>query len=540
MFERDYFLKKYSIVLDPKQLPEEQILQMRTEFGVKGSESSGRPYIFISYAHRDSCLVLPAIKALQDKGYPVWYDAGIVTGVVWKDHIADKIRDAVLVIAFISENAVVSDNCIAEVDHAINLRVPILTVKLDQSEFTSGLNMYLSRKQEILAYTKPSGDAYIRELAGDSQIAEIVGNALAVYYEEKRLAEEEKARLRREAEEAREAERKREREEAEKRKRREKEIAELESRQQALTQEIGNLAAAKERNAKLAKALKREQSLRDMAERKLEGAQEQINLMIAAEKKRNEPERLSEVEKNAKDKMAMLYDLAKEYLYTQNFEDYSAALRICKADMAQLTKQYRGLEKDRQSYTNNILATMYHDARTLEKRSAIKAYAIYHALPEYYEDVKDRRNDTEEVAVERAKWISLISIVQYLVIHIFLVKSMFTLSAPLWADFLLFAGPMLIMMGIWWRCNQFWTKTVNFLSFEIKMYFVIALIACSVFALIIDPFIYPEMPAVLKILISIGGNGILNMLAIMVFWRVMRLQHGVDELDNFIDPFGEI
>lgn len=183
---------------------------------------------------------------------------------------------------------------------------------------------------------------------------------------------------------------------------------------------------------------------------------------------------------------------------------------------------------------------MYHDARTLETRSAIKAYAIYHALPEYYEDVKDRRNDTEEVAVERAKWISLISVVQYLVIHIFLVKSMFTLSAPLWADFLLFAGPMLIMMGIWWRCNQFWTKTVNFLSFEIKMYFVIALIACSVFALIIDPFIYPEMPAVLKILISIGGNGILNMLAIMVFWRVMRLQHGVDELDNFIDPFGEI
>lgn len=537
MFARDYFLKKYNIVLDPEQLPEEQILQMRTGFGVKESESGGRPYIFISYAHRDSCLVLPAIKALQDKGYPVWYDAGIVTGIAWRDYVVDKVRDAVLMITFVSQNAVASENCRTEVWHALEHHVPILAVKLDQSEFTLDVSQHLHHKQEFLVYPKRSGDVYIRELAGNSYIAEIAGKALAAYYEKKQLAEAEEAQLRRKAEEAKKAERKRKETGEQEQRRREKEIAELEIRYQALTQEIGNLAAAKERNDILAKLLKKEQSLRGAAERKLEGAQEQIDIMIAAEKKRNEPEQLSKEEKYAKEKLTKLYSQAKELLYTQKFEDYSTALRICKADMAQYTKQYRGLEKDRQSYINDILATMYHDARTLEKRSAIKSYAIYHALPAYYEDVKRRRNDAEDIVMKRAKWTSLVAVVQYLVIHILLVKSLFTLSMSLWADFLLFLGPMLIMMGIWWVCNHFWIKTDNPLGFEIKLYFALVLITCSVLAMIVDPFLYPEMSVILKILISMVGNGFLNIVAIGAFLVMIGSED--DASEDFIDPFGE-
>ena len=34
-------------------------------------------YIFFSYAHRDSATVLPMIEYMQEKGFRIWYDAGI-------------------------------------------------------------------------------------------------------------------------------------------------------------------------------------------------------------------------------------------------------------------------------------------------------------------------------------------------------------------------------------------------------------------------------------------------------------------------------
>jgi hypothetical protein len=36
-----------------------------------------KPYIFISYGHRDSALVYPELQRLYDLGYRLWYDEGI-------------------------------------------------------------------------------------------------------------------------------------------------------------------------------------------------------------------------------------------------------------------------------------------------------------------------------------------------------------------------------------------------------------------------------------------------------------------------------
>ena len=40
----------------------------------------GEPYIFISYAHKDTDRVMPILKALAAKGFRIWYDAGIEAG----------------------------------------------------------------------------------------------------------------------------------------------------------------------------------------------------------------------------------------------------------------------------------------------------------------------------------------------------------------------------------------------------------------------------------------------------------------------------
>ena len=66
----------------------------------KGSD----PYIFISYAHKNSDTVLPIISRLQKDGYRVWYDEGIHPGTQWDDVIAARLNDCRYIIAFISKN----------------------------------------------------------------------------------------------------------------------------------------------------------------------------------------------------------------------------------------------------------------------------------------------------------------------------------------------------------------------------------------------------------------------------------------------------
>ena len=43
------------------------------------------PYIFISYAHRDSDRVFPIIRRLQEDFCRVWYDDGIDPGTEFED-----------------------------------------------------------------------------------------------------------------------------------------------------------------------------------------------------------------------------------------------------------------------------------------------------------------------------------------------------------------------------------------------------------------------------------------------------------------------
>ena len=64
----------------------------------KGTE----PYIFISYAHKDSERVLPIIESLAEKGFRVWYDAGIEAGTEWPDYIAENLENAAVVMALLS------------------------------------------------------------------------------------------------------------------------------------------------------------------------------------------------------------------------------------------------------------------------------------------------------------------------------------------------------------------------------------------------------------------------------------------------------
>jgi hypothetical protein len=122
-------------------------------------------YIFISYAHKDSDRVLPIIKRLSALGFNVWYDEGIKAGTEWPDYIAKRLEDATCVIAFLSPAAVASFNCRQEINYAIDLGKPTMTVYLDEFELTGGMRMRLGLSQAMFYYRHANLDSFIDELS---------------------------------------------------------------------------------------------------------------------------------------------------------------------------------------------------------------------------------------------------------------------------------------------------------------------------------------------------------------------------------------
>jgi len=66
------------------------------------------PYIFVSYSHADSSIVLGQINKLQKEGFRVWYDEGIPTSGKWKKVIEEKIDNCKKFLFFNSINSSIS------------------------------------------------------------------------------------------------------------------------------------------------------------------------------------------------------------------------------------------------------------------------------------------------------------------------------------------------------------------------------------------------------------------------------------------------
>lgn len=130
-------------------------------------EKSIRPYIFISYAHKDNAIVLPLIEDLKARGFNVWYDAGIEAGTEWPEYIGTKVFYCNCMIFFLSQNSADSSNCRREVDFAVALEKRVLAIHLvDDSELhlTPGLQMTLNNKQAMFFTRSPSKEMFLDNL----------------------------------------------------------------------------------------------------------------------------------------------------------------------------------------------------------------------------------------------------------------------------------------------------------------------------------------------------------------------------------------
>lgn len=103
-----------------------------------------KPYIFISYAHKNDEQIEVIITGLQQRGYRVWYDSGIEGGSEWPAIIADHVQRCGCFIPFLTPEYMQSSNCRQELHYALKERRDILPVYLADVKLDAGLDMQLS------------------------------------------------------------------------------------------------------------------------------------------------------------------------------------------------------------------------------------------------------------------------------------------------------------------------------------------------------------------------------------------------------------
>ena len=117
----------------------------------EGSE----PYLFVSYAHRDYDRVYPILRELAARGYRFWYDEGIDPGTEWPESIARHLENSSVCLTFLSAHSAASKNCRREINFALSRNIPLLTVFLEDTKVSPGLEMQISTYQSIMGYRYP-------------------------------------------------------------------------------------------------------------------------------------------------------------------------------------------------------------------------------------------------------------------------------------------------------------------------------------------------------------------------------------------------
>jgi len=111
--------------------------------------NGSKPYIFVSYAHKDYSLVEKFLRCFSENKYRFWYDEGIKSGSEWSDFIVERIDKAEVFIVFLSANSIVSENVKDEIHVAVSTKKHVVVIKLDDTVLSGGLLLKLDRKQAI-------------------------------------------------------------------------------------------------------------------------------------------------------------------------------------------------------------------------------------------------------------------------------------------------------------------------------------------------------------------------------------------------------
>ncbi len=129
--------------------------------------AGNEPYIFVSYAHKDSDKAFPFIAALQKKGYNVWFDAGVIPGYEWPDYIGDKVLGCSLFVFLVSKLSLESKNCKDELHFAREEEKKFVNVMIEDipdKDYPSWFKLRFKRYQSFPAFSCGSYDEVVEAL----------------------------------------------------------------------------------------------------------------------------------------------------------------------------------------------------------------------------------------------------------------------------------------------------------------------------------------------------------------------------------------
>ncbi|KAJ0403094.1 hypothetical protein ATCC90586_001272 [Pythium insidiosum] len=121
------------------------------QFEVKNA--AGNRDVMISYTHSHSEFALKLRKSLENAKITTWLDqmdpSGIGGGSVWREEIADGIRNASLVVCILTEDYAKSEWCLKELALAKECGKPILAVSTEHAKINEDLQVYLYTRQIV-------------------------------------------------------------------------------------------------------------------------------------------------------------------------------------------------------------------------------------------------------------------------------------------------------------------------------------------------------------------------------------------------------
>lgn len=155
-------------------------IKPREIFGFDACDTE-KPYIFVSYSHKDAPAIAPIVQHLNKNGVPLWYDDGLHAGEEWLKMLLNKISEpnCLAIMIFISNFSIESPFVRAETHHAFSEKKPIYSVYLeDEVRVDPSMQAYISQLQST----------FISEHAEISEALEEVLSASKLLLEQKPVA----------------------------------------------------------------------------------------------------------------------------------------------------------------------------------------------------------------------------------------------------------------------------------------------------------------------------------------------------------------
>ena len=105
---------------------------------------------FISYSHLDSQIAFALCNKLEEKGIGCWIaPRNITPGKKWANEIANAIPNSKIMIIILSASSNASEQVLREVEIAINHKLVIIPIRIEDIMPTGGMQYYLAKLKWI-------------------------------------------------------------------------------------------------------------------------------------------------------------------------------------------------------------------------------------------------------------------------------------------------------------------------------------------------------------------------------------------------------